>query len=762
MPPAPKEVAPVDLMLIGEFCEKDGPVVRHLYALGDSGRVECFPPELWPRGAEDLLHQFMMRAMSGDHVFPERADAALQYRACEVLMDRVKWIDDTLLVAYVSSVTLFDVYARGYARTACVAYLSSDEHKMFTISHWLSMECQSITRRLFESTFATHKAELVQCVDALEVLSRRLAKDEVIEGLTDRNRNGIKSELEALRSRVIRSAPPRAVRARRGTALNRTLDEAPVPDSFEFAMADLRTNSSLVLSPHTSPLLDEKLAEDRVPLDVALDIVHRLVTTKGCGVLRSLSDICATNGFDDAQAMIQRTMWAFALDTVWLMENMIQVMRPLPDLLEQPLGDILAAQWPTHAATERADDLNVDSPIPSNPFILKIGDCVVVDPYLRRSPPAPQASEHELFTYLLEGNLYSVLREYGTQPALALMFNALACRPVVVCGEDEGEVLQAMRLASTFVPGIFQSRDKQTLMVGVLPFSSAQKVRVTYEHLERYAVTGCPVHAILDEKTQKPFLPSAFVWHVQSSTLPSGRGKNTQRSRTVAFYGPTYNVAKPPPSSERTAERMSYADPTDPSLSLPSQATGLLTEVHDLLALRPSTRGEEHSLTNYLRLTLKRIFLDYGTMAANVLNSLLIDAQRHHQVILSGYFNSSVNGSPVAAPAPKAKTSPATVAASSLNSPPQQSQPWPTGVSNTSITSSMATIPSPATLISNGHPVYIQHKWPFVLTEQDVKSMLKYQHGYAALHADDILIVTNLVQRMAILCAEYEPGRKVR
>jgi hypothetical protein len=54
-------------------------------------------------------------------------------------------------------------------------------------------------------------------------------------------------------------------------------------------------------------------------------------------------------------------------------------------------------------------------------------------------------------------------------------------------------------------------------------------------------------------------------------------------------------------------------------------------------------------------------------------------------------------------------------------------------------------------------PEYVQHRAPFVITENDVRHILQTQHGFGVLHVDDVVVVTNMVYRMVTLCAEYEP-----
>lgn len=608
------------------------------------------------------------------------------------------------------------------------------------------------------------------CTDALKLLKKLVDEGATLEGegLTERHRSHLASELDALRSRGARcvmSSQPTRRGMRRGTALNRQPPLANEDHSSPLHSLHSGVSNTSTISNDSSDAIFAGLrkGENRfltlADVPAAVEIVNRLVTLKGAGVLRELPAICADDGFNEVQRMIQETMWAFALDTVWLVENMIQVMRPLPDLLEQPLGAILAAQWPSHESKGKSDaeSTPVDSAgaPPTNPFIFKIGDAVVVDPLLRRSPPPPQPSDHEVFTYLLEGNLFSTLRDYGVTASVALIYNCLACKPVIVCGDDVDEVLTAMRVASTFVPGLFQSRGER-LGVGLLPFEqSAGKSRVTYEHLERYAVIGCPVGAILDEK-QHPILGRAFVWHVQGSRQGDRRRRDAPRCRTIAFHGATYDVSKPLTTAAQAAERMGHADPFDAGLVPPvGSATGLLVEVADLLGLR-TDRNEELALTNYLRLTIKRVFLDLGMMAACVLNSLLLDAQNKSHATASGYLTSSAGESPMVV---GRRPTPGAGGGSSLTSIPPSMHAWPAAppVSNNSIgNTSMVT---PSSLGSNG-PLYVPHRYPFVITEHDVRRILRVQYGYNSVHKDDVSIVTSMVHRMATLSAEYEVSTK--
>ncbi|CUG26932.1 Hypothetical protein, putative [Bodo saltans] len=744
---------PVTFMLVGEFCEKDGPVVRHLYAIDHEGMCQSFPQEMWVPGTAAQLQQFMMRAMSGDHVFPEAQDAPLERRSCEVMMDRVKWIDDRDMIAYVSTVTLHDVFARGYARTACVAYLSSDEHKVFTISHWLSQECQDITRALHDASLNSHRGELVMCIAGIRHLLARVAAHEAGNGdlpvgLTERHRNGLQGELEALSQRVRRAkkkvqAPPPAKPAKRGPLGGFGEETSPLSgDSFENDLQNLRANGSLTYS-----FCNTSFANLAAPLSVtdeeAVDIADRLITLKGTKVLRPLEVVCGDD-YVRVEDKIGRALFAFSMDTVFLLEHMTQMMQPLPRLFEQRIGEGMACHWPANDAEPVANDpVNLNGSLGedtnTNRFFLKIGDFIAVDPKLRRDPPQIPANQHTEFSWLSEGRLFATLREFGVHEIVTVMFHALACRPIIVCGEDEEDVLEAMRIASTFVPGVLQSgRDR--FGVGVMPFDATGKVRVTYEHLEKYAVIGCHPSSILytEDRATRRYLSAPCVWHIHTySTAPQLTGKKGGRSRTIKVYGHPYTLqVKPTVQPQQTAEKL-HQDPFDRFMSSITYTPPLLLEVFDLLSQRITRPKEEDALSHYLRLTLKRIFVDYASMAACVLHSLMDDVQAARRSSASGYFqgsgsttsqmtspqqplssrkptNTSFSGSTSTLPAGLFPTTP---------NPGIQASPV---VGNASFTSVAASVVNGVVVAA---PQHTAHKFPYVVTECDVRQILTFRHG---------------------------------
>jgi hypothetical protein len=745
--------APTDMMLLGEFCEKDGPVVRELWGLDNEPiNVQDIP------GAPRALHTFMMRAMSGDHVYPEAPGAPLQCRSCEVLMDRVKWIDGSMMVAYICSVTLYDLHARGYARTACIAYLSNDDHKMFTISHWLSLECQAIAKTLFDASLERHKRELVRSVDALEraksVLDDKASA--LASRITDRHRSALQAELEALKARVFRlpdlaaalaagpAVPPTPGGSTTGrkktitklaqTTMGATPDEAQpgaaiarqLSASFECRVAELRNNSSLSGDSYVyTPVSDDEV----------IDILNALITKKGTGELRPLMDVCGAEEFDRATNQIRRTVWTFSQDTVWLMENVLQVMMPLARVLERPLGELLTANWTwteshSSAATPSeggrgsgADPKPVKPSSPHSPqdaFYFKIGDCLVVEPSLRLTPPFPPMNSLTSYTMIHEETLFHALKEHGVSPILTVMFNALQCVPIVVCGDDVEDVASGMRIAATFVPGLFQSEQRR-LDAAMCNFP--MKHRVAPEHLLRYALIGCPTEAILFDG--KPIYPAACVWHVQKAV----RDKKgfLVKSRTANVFGAPYNISGK--GAEHRAVPAAFVDPFGLDAVHIPVGVGLLHEVHDILSIRGTSASEEMALSNFLRLTIKRVFLEYGTMTALVMQSLVYDAHMASRPTLnSGHFNNN----------------------NSITSPALDGQGSAIRMSFNSV--SMATVYGPQV----AGPVLYTHRIPHVVTEADVRGLLEGQHGYHQLHNDDVTIVAGMLGRMMSLAQEFE------
>ena len=749
-----------DMMLLGEFCEKDGPVVREVWGL-DSEPINIYDIP----GASKVLHTFMMRAMSGDHVYPEGPESPLQCRSCEVLMDRVKWVDGSMMVAYICSVTLYDLYARGYARTACIAYLSPDDHKMFTISHWLGLECQVIAKTLFDASLDRHKRELLRSLDAVE--KAKLVLDSstptaLTERITDRHRNAIGAELEALRARFLRlpglapippspnllssTAASSEVRRRKTTMTRLAQTALGTPDevgtmraggggggiqpssSFDARVAELR-NSSLSSDSFVSPVSDDEIVE----------ILDALITKKGTGELRTLRDLCGFDEFEKSSNQMRRTVWTFSQDTVWLMENVLQVMMPLARVLERPLGELLTANWtwadsrshsgtPSESRGSHSAGIKEDVPqttvrLPRQPpdaFYFKIGDCLVVEPSLRMTPPFPPMNSLTAFTMIHEEGFFHALKEHGVTSILTVIFNALRCVPIIVCGDDAEDVAMAMRIAATFVPGLFQSK-QNWLQAAMCNFP--MKHRVAPEHLLRYALIGCPTEAILFDG--KPIYPSACVWQVQKAQRDK-KGALV-KGRTANIFGSPYNVLARA-AMEHRAGPAAFVDPFGLDAVHIPFGVGLLHEVHDILNIKSTSPAEEMALSNFLRLTVKRIFLEYGTMAALVMQSLVHEAHMASRPSLnSGHFNNN-----------------------SITSPDHNLR-----ASHLSFNSSMSTVLSSGHVVS-GPPVY-SHKTPYVMCENDVRGVLETHHGYHQLHTDDVTIVTGMLGRLMSLAHEYEP-----
>lgn len=778
---------PNDMMLIGEFCEKDGPVVRELWGLDNEPiNIHDIP------GAPKAMHTFMMRAMSGDHVYPESAESPLQCRSCEVLMDRVKWIDGSMMVAYVCSVTLYDLHARGYARTACIAYLSNDDHKMFAISHWLSLECQTITKTFFDATLERHKRELVRGIDALErakaaiedTATNSSENAALTSRITDRHRSALGSELDALKARVLRlpelaaalaagpavAATPTSTTAPRRktmTKLAQTMGGASNPTSpeevlnstsaggilhgrqpsasFESRVAELR-NSSLNAS-SDSGYVYRPVTDDEV-----IDTLDALITKKGIGELRTLAVVCGFDAFETATQQIRRTVWTFSQDTVWLMENVLQVMMPLARVLERPLGELLTANWtwtdahssagtpseggrgsgaqPTRFPTDdkkspaaaAAPAVPASHSPPNAAFYFKIGDCLVVEPSLRLTPPFPPMNSLTAFTMIHEETLFQALKEHGVAPMLAVMFSALRCVPIVVCGDDVEDVASAMRIAATFVPGLFQSASKG---IGAAMCNFPMKHRVAPEHLLAHALIGCPSDAILFEG--KPIYPAACaVWHVQKAVRD--RKGLLVKSRTATLFAQPYNVAGKG-QAEHRAVPAAFVDPFGLDAVHVPVGVGLLHEVHDILTIRSTSPAEGMALSNFLRLTLKRVFLEYGTMAALAMQSLVHDTHlKSCPSLNSGHIISNTS---ITTPGGGIGTSAIRISFSNV---------------------SMTTVYGPGGL----GPVLHSHHTPHVITEGDVRTILETQHGYHQLHNDDVSIVTGMLGRMMALALEFE------
>lgn len=339
-----------------------------------------------------------------------------------------------------------------------------------------------------------------------------------------------------------------------------------------------------------------------------LELVHHLIEVKGSGVLRDLKELCGSDVYDNVMRRMTLALELFGQSTIWLMEIVTQLMRPLPRLMEEVLTSCFD------------ESENLDSQ-----FFLRIGDFVAVDPLLRidsQLPLFPDRAQRR--TALHDEELFHILRERQPANVVNVAFNALRCCPIIVCGTDKAEIVMAMRIAATFIPGIWQTPQLQTALLGFEGVVvSKPPFRLTMNELMHFTLIGCPTSAVIDPSTKAPIFSDVLVWEVNKPDPKKGYIKDvvhcqrkyaTDRRRAPASASAI--VAGANAAVGGVAEGVGAAlagGSTGGSFA----TSGLLTELFELLSVRsPVNSEEDFCLTDYTRLLLKRIFSEYAGMAA--------------------------------------------------------------------------------------------------------------------------------------------------
>lgn len=573
-----------DFILSGEFSEQTGPVVSDLCLLRN-GQAKHYK-EL----CDDDTKEFMMRAMSGDHVFNSHTaePELVQFRPCEITMNRVKWRYSPsqprdMLMAFVCSFQICDVFARAYTRTVCFAFLTPDSQKLFTILPWVAHELTSIARLLFDVTRRIHELEAFEAYLSLQHCMQH--RDRLTQ-LSERHRLQLPGEFEDTKARL------RQLR--------------PLPEGLAAAAGTSETEAELAAR-HVQSVVDSLACEYQLQTsdEMAVTIAHRLTTQKGSATLRSIPEIynryeCHFGDYRDVVHRIERAIGLLSLPADILIDQLSETMQTLPTLMSRGFSSIVSFKPPSH-------------------FRLRIGGFVAADPHVDRWQEVAEGvggsmPRVEHLTPFEAEDLYDRVLPFGEHTIVNIAFHALRGAPIVVCGSNVPRVLEAMQIASMFVPGLAQSR--RHYQVGFVPFNDT--ARVTADDVIQNAVIGCPPRAILDGNGV-PYLGNVVVWAI--GTRRETAGKQTSEAIESTLYGSCYSALE--------------------------GRGGLLEDLFSLIRVGPV--AAQQPMSNYLKLTLSRLFVELSTMASLVLYSIKEGGERAfvlsdavvHEVLVNqfGYVN---------------------------------------------------------------------------------------------------------------------------
>ena len=685
-----------DFFLLCEFCEIAGPVVVYQYPdLNTAPRL--FMRSNGETGSEPVssmkdiqelamkrsaaINKFAMRALSSDHVFepsapeakaaqPEGIDglhdsfgaAANEISSpfthrTETYIDRVEWIEAerrrednkgtttgmTYMSAFVYSFTLPDLLARGYSRNCCLCYLSGDHTKIMSISHWLSLEFQTLVRMMSNSAVHQHTRELREAVCAFDFYSKyyggrrnshdnsndsvtaeqALPAEELAEEfrLSERHLIGFETERDSIyrRSRLGREA-------HHIVPLPSGKQQQPTTALFAMAQTGVRmaAESSQTISPQagclqgpaspplvalTSPVASSGLSspERGTPVVTGVDskrlyymLLDELIVLKGTRKLRAMDIFLQNKLYEEIRERACRIVVAYSVPLFVLLERADDLLLPLDELLSKGLqfGD------PPNGPTTASQSVGQKS------VTFNIGDFPIGDPFSPLNDPHRLNSSVKSLTMLRDDelHLYFCVWPYGTQ----IIYNALLGRPIIVVGKNKDDVARAVKFVSTFVPALLQTPRHR---VALYWSDSNDCRRLTPDLLETYVVVGCQKNAALTAKGA-PVLGDTALWNLDDNT----------------FIGCAYHIVQQP---------VPMASAMTPPTYSPSQQLeiGLLRRIEDCLrqdlgilpgaaSLRglsaiPTLRDPNDPDRSFVLLTvIKSVFLTYGTMALQVLQYL--------------------------------------------------------------------------------------------------------------------------------------------
>ncbi|RNF00726.1 hypothetical protein TraAM80_07451 [Trypanosoma rangeli] len=554
--------------VLGEFCEVKGPVVRLLFCLqGPHGTPMQLDRRSWPPLIAGMLDELVELSMGSDYAIGNGTGGVCGASVTHLMLDPLRW-DGASAMAHVARVNVPDVFARGHQRALSVALICPVLHVSLALSRWMADYCQRIARRLVHGAYLSYEEDVRRCQKAISLLLEAPDKETLLSPHTCQF---LQQELQIINHLHERSQ----------------LLELSAPPSQE--------------------------SDVTVPLAEAVELAENLINGRGTVPLRPLDVVCGpcyTVALEEMKSLLHY----YSLDVPTLLEGALGTLPSAFQVLHSPFPELAQDETKGHA---------LDAPQFFNVGELRVLDPLRSDVNFSLNDCLPSWSH---FTALYDPYLYSTLRNYGAQHVVGLAYNALRCKPIIVCGYDENSVVDAMKVACLFVPGLLQGRE-HALRLGIIPFTSSQLLSA--EDIHRFAVVGCHVNAAL--LYGAPRFAQACTWHVGRHETTRGGctmklyGEQYDSSRTIGHY-PSLSVLAPSLTADADAARTpltTWLSSLLQSLAEPEErAGGLLWELADVLRQKVVNTAQEAALSDHVRLLLKRLLFDYCSHASLLLQHL--------------------------------------------------------------------------------------------------------------------------------------------
>ncbi|ORC84737.1 uncharacterized protein TM35_000411070 [Trypanosoma theileri] len=578
-------------LVLGEFCEVHGPVVRLLlFQHPVYGHPEILNSNQWSATLTEMLEELMTLSICGDYTIKEGSTDTVTTHVMRFVLDNIRW-DSTTAFAHVARINLPDAFARGQQRAVCVIFVNLSPHISMSLSRWIGDCCEMILHRLAHGAQLCVYNDIQRCKKAYALLS--VASES--EGLLPQETlNLLQHELQVL------------------MCMNRH------GETSLQALSQTHCNSIEMTSIE------------------AIHIAHDLVTRRGTVPLRPLSFVCGTH-YDESLMDMKRLLLYFSLDMTWMMEGALGRMPSIFSIFHSSFAE---------AEKHNIKKENAISPLE---FVFNVGEWGVLRPLLPTDAcggflPHTWTPPGTDFTAINDRKLYSVLKGYGAQHIVNVAYNGLRCKRIIVCGYDECAVVHAMKVACLFIPGLLQCGE-DTLRLGIQPLSSEEPISAS--DLHHFAVVGCHVNAAI--RNNEPFFPQHCTWYVRY------KANDIYRYRTVNVFGEPYNShlynrpnrrqpfslslqssRSSPFSSSSSSSLLMSPPPTGQSLPSSSTVpivedgrTGVLAELLSVLRQKASTSEDEVVFSDHIRVVLKHLQFEYCSLASLVLHSLLSRSCRH-------------------------------------------------------------------------------------------------------------------------------------
>ncbi|RNF18395.1 uncharacterized protein Tco025E_04512 [Trypanosoma conorhini] len=253
------------------------------------------------------------------------------------------------------------------------------------------------------------------------------------------------------------------------------------------------------------------------PLAEAVELVESPIARRGHSPLRPPEVVCGKCYAGALEEMERTLCHYFSLDATPLMEDASGTLPSALEVLHPPFPEL------SQGDEERRDASD-------SPHFINVGELHVLHPLcpdctLPLSSCSP-ASTHFTVLYDPRPKFYNTLRNYAARHAMEVAYSALRCKSIIVCGWDGASVVEAVKVACLFVPGLLQGRE-YTLRLCILPANSSQLLSAE-GILHRFAVAGCHVNAAL--RHGAPQFAQTCTWH-------AGRQGKARGCRAINPYG---------------------------------------------------------------------------------------------------------------------------------------------------------------------------------------------------------------------------------